>query len=75
MAVPPEVLAQISKDSVEKKIRKKKMILNCVPGLKGKSNRQKFILKVYALLTLELIVTFGFVLITMLSPSKKTLQS
>lgn len=70
MAVPQDVLDEIHKDQVEKKIKKQKLLLNCVPGLKGKSKRQKFILKVYALLTLELVITFGFVLITMLSPSK-----
>ena len=41
-----------------------------MPDLKGKNDKQKFILKIYALLSLQLAFTFSFVLITMLVPSK-----
>lgn len=66
--VPPEVLQEIEKDRMEKKAKKNKLCLNCVPGLKGKTNRQKFILKVYGILTAQLFITFSFIFITMLTP-------
>ena len=69
--VPPEVLREIEKDKIEKVVRKNSLCLNCVPGLKGKTKRQQFILKVYGILTAELLLTFTFVLITMLTPSKE----
>jgi hypothetical protein len=37
--VPPEVLKEIQKDKIEKSVRKNKLCLNCVPGLKGKTNK------------------------------------
>ena len=43
------------------------LCLNCVPGLEGKEEKQKFIIKVYALLVMQLTITVGFVLITLLS--------
>lgn len=45
------------------------MLLNCVPGLKGKTDRQKFIIKVYSLLTMELFLTFGFIVVTFCIPA------
>ena len=66
--VPPEVKAELEEDQVEVKNEKEKLPLNCVPGLKGKTNRQKFIIKVYTLLTVELLITFGFVLATFCVP-------
>eukprot|EP00347_Sterkiella_histriomuscorum_P021452 403333927 len=63
--VPPEVMAQIELDNIEQKSRKQKLLLNCVPGLRGKTNKQKFIFKVYTLLSIQLLITFTFVLITM----------
>ena len=57
------------KDGIRKKSLKEKLRLNCVPGLKGKTKRQQFIIKVYSLLTIELLITFGFILATMLIDS------
>ena len=56
---------------MEKSVRKNKLCLNCVPGLKGKTNRQKFIIKVYGILTAQLAITFTFIFLTMVIPSKK----
>ncbi|TNV79123.1 hypothetical protein FGO68_gene6422 [Halteria grandinella] len=67
--IPPEVLAELEEDQVSIKNEKDKLPLNCVPGLKGKSNKQKFIIKVYTLLTIELLITFGFVLATFCIPA------
>jgi FtsH-binding integral membrane protein len=68
--VPPEVLKELEKDRIEKTVKKNSLCLNCVPGLKGKTNRQKFILKVYGILTVELLITFAFIFLTMVFPSK-----
>lgn len=68
--MPDEVLAEIEKDKIEKKTKKKKLILNCVPGLKGKTNKQKFVFKVYGILSLQLLITFTIVIITMTNDSK-----
>jgi hypothetical protein len=37
--VPIEVMEEIEKERMEKRARKKKLCLNFVPGLKGKTNR------------------------------------
>jgi hypothetical protein len=50
--VPDEVLAEIERDKIEKKTKKRKLLLNCVPGLNGKANKQKFVFKVYAILSI-----------------------
>ena len=68
MDVPPEILAEIEKDKAAARLEKENLPLNCVPGLRGKSNRQKFIIKVYSFLTIELFITFGFILITLCAP-------
>lgn len=62
---------QLEADRIRNAREKKVLCLNFVPGLEGKSNRQKFIIKVYSLLTIELLFTFGFILTTFLVPSKQ----
>ncbi|CDW71213.1 UNKNOWN [Stylonychia lemnae] len=66
--VPPEVQVEIMKQQEEDKKKKAKLCLNFLPGFKGKTNKQQFIIKVYSLLFIMLGITFGFVLITMLTP-------
>jgi FtsH-binding integral membrane protein len=68
--VPPEVLKEIENDRIAKSVRKGALCLNFVPGLKGKTNRQKFILKVYGILSIQMLITFAFIVLTMLVPSK-----
>lgn len=45
-----------------------------MPGLKGKTDKQRFIIKVYAILTVMLFITFGLTLVTMKSQGKKDLK-
>ena len=68
--VPPEVLEEVERARIEKKNRKEKLVLNCVPGLKGKTNRQKFIIKVYIILLIQLTFTFTWVGVTSRVDSK-----
>eukprot|EP00347_Sterkiella_histriomuscorum_P008860 403343467 len=67
--VPPEVQAELEAQQIENQRLKKRLCLNFVPGLEGKTNKQKFIIKVYSLLFMMLGVTFGFTLITLCIPS------
>jgi FtsH-binding integral membrane protein len=62
--VPPEVLQEVERARIEKKARKERLVLNCVPGLKGKTSRQKFIIKVYCILVIQLTITFSWVGVT-----------
>lgn len=68
--MPLEVLEEIERQKIEKKVKKNGLCLNCVPGLHGKTSKQKFIIKVYALLAIQLLITFGFVIATFFVPSK-----
>jgi hypothetical protein len=50
--VPSEVAEEIKRAEEENEERKKRLCLNCVPGLRGKVARQQFIIKVYSVLLL-----------------------
>lgn len=68
--VPPEVQEKLSKDKEAKNDEEEKLPLNCLPGLKRKTDKQRFIIKVYAILTIMLFITFGLTLVTMKSEGK-----
>lgn len=65
--VPIEVQEKLKKDKEEKSEEEERLPLNCLPGLKGKTDKQRFIIKVYAILTIMLFFTFGLTLLTMKS--------
>jgi len=65
--VPADVAKELAVDQNEMELKSKKLCLNCVPGLRGKDERQQFVIKVYGVLICQLAITVGFVTLTMVS--------
>lgn len=50
MSVPQDVLEQVEEQEAKEKAEESKKCLNFFPGMKGKTDKQRFIIKVYSLL-------------------------